>query len=181
MAGVSDDATLAWYVGELVGRLADGDRPAFERLRDIVAARRARITLEHETVEVSFDQRGELVVVAVGDDVGVDRLDGEGRTTHRVVLELLDGHRDLTDAVLAGDVEARGSDAAVTAMFAAIEILVDSATRIPELRRLAEDYVSRHAGFAARTSAAGARWSWPVHVDPPEDDLLAALGLDHDA
>jgi hypothetical protein len=175
------DATLAWYVTELVGRLATGDYQAFERLRDTVGTRRARITLEDETVEVWFDDRRELAVVNAGDDrPGAAAVDGEGRTWHHVVLELLDGDRDVTDTVLAGDLEARGSAEAVTAMFAAIEILIDCATRVPRLRQLADDYVAAHAELR-RERAAGRQPSWPVHVDPLEDDLLEQLGLHHDA
>jgi hypothetical protein len=173
--------TLASYVRELVARLGEGDPAALHRLRTIVGPRRARIGLERETIEVRFDDVGRLVVrevepVAAG-ALGPD-LDGEGHTAHQVVLDLLAGTREVTDAILDGDIEVQGDDASVAALLAAVDILIDVATRVPALRELAEDYVAAHAAHRAPPGTRARRTAWPPRiVDPLEDQLLAELGL----
>ena len=182
-SGAPDAAaqSLAWYVRELVARLGEGDPAALDRLRTIVGHRRARIGLERETIEVRFDDLGRLVVREVepspAGELGPG-LDGEGLISHHVVLDLLAGAREVTDAILDGDIEVQGPDAAVAAMLAAVDILIDVATRVPALRELAEDYVAAHAAHRRPPGMRARRTAWPPHfVDPREDQLLAGLGL----
>ncbi|MFC7530837.1 hypothetical protein [Actinoplanes sp. GCM10030250] len=136
---------LAWYVRELVSRLGDGDPAALARLRTIVGVRRARVGLEGETVTVRFEPGGEFVAGA-GDG---EQVEGTGWTRHAVVLAVLAGALDATDAVVDGMIEVRGSAEAVNAMFLAVEILIDAATRIPALRELSEQYVGEYSAYRA--------------------------------
>ena len=173
---------LEWYITELVGRLGAGDPSARERLVAVVGRRRARIGLEHEVVEVWFDEDDGLVVEDVASRQTEDpnrSVDGEGHTRHEVVLALLAGQLEVTDAILDGDIEARGSDDAVAAMFAAIDILIDCATRIPALRVLAEQYSAEHSATPVLAAAGRRRTKFwpPALVDPLEDDMLHRLGL----
>lgn len=127
--------TLGEYVAELVRRLGEAEPGALERLREVVGARRARITLDNEAVEVSFGAGGLHVEPA-----GPGTADGEGRTDRVTTLDLLDGYLEVTDALLDGWLEARGPLDDVTRMFQAIEILLDASSRVPALQELASDY-----------------------------------------
>jgi hypothetical protein len=173
---------LAWYVAELIARLGEGDPLALDRVRNLVGTQRARIGLEREVVETWFDRQGVLVVNDVTDRpvLAPDRaVDGEGHTRDEVVVALLAGHREVTDAILDGDLEVRGSVEAVAAMFAAVDILIDCATRLPRLRELSEWYVREHSDPAPTTSLRRRRaTAWPPQlVDSDEDELLERLGL----
>jgi hypothetical protein len=127
--------TLAEYVRELVSRLAAADPAALTRLRAIVAERRARITLDAETVLVRFGARGLSVRTAKR-----GAADGSGRTDRATTLDLLDGYVEVTEAVLAGRLELTGSIEDVSRMGQAIELLLDVAARTPALQALADDY-----------------------------------------
>jgi hypothetical protein len=186
--------SLAWFVERLVAELGDGEPAALARMRAVVGRRRAVVALEDEAVVARFDDDGSLLVeptdpamteeafaatVAVR---GTD-LDGVGRTRHEVVVAILDGRLEVTDAILDGEIEVRGSTEAVTAMLIAIEILIDAATRVPTLRRLADVYLGAHR---PPSDVGGARWrrrtAWPPSFfTPEEDELLAGLGLDNGA
>jgi hypothetical protein len=182
--------SLAQYVAELIGRLGDGEPGSLRRMQRIVGSQRALVALEGEAVVVSFGPSGLLHVVpavategtSAGDVAG--ELDGEGSTTHWVVLAILDGEIEVTDAIVDGDIDVRGSSEAVTAMLMAIEILIDAATRVPGLRELADTYRAQHRPNRAhaRAGGAGRRTLWPPDLtDPLEDELLRSLGLDNDA
>jgi hypothetical protein len=177
-----DHSGLAWYITELIGRLGAGDPSARERLLAVVGSRRARIGLEEDVVEVWIDEHGALVVEAVssGRANQSDRpVDGEGHIRHHVVLALLAGYLEITDAILDGEIEARGSVDSVAAIFAAIDILIDCATRIPPLRELAEQYSAEHSVLREPRSAGRRRTQFwpPVVIDSLEEDLLHELGL----
>jgi hypothetical protein len=173
---------LAWYVAELIARLGEGDPSALDRVRTLVGTRRARIGLERDVVETWFDPHGVLVVDDVTDrpvsepDRGVD---GEGSTRDAVVVALLGGRLEVTDAILDGDLEVRGSVDAVAAMFAAVDILIDCGTRLPRLRELSEWYLREHSDPAPTRSLRRRRaTAWPPQlVDSDEDELLERLGL----
>ena len=173
---------LAWYVAELIARLGEGDAWALDRLRALVGSQRARIGLEREVVETWFDRHGVLVVDDVTDRPvsEPDRaVDGEGHTRDEVVLAVLAGDLEVTDAILDGDIEVRGSVEAVAAMFAAVDILIECATRLPHLRELSELYIRDRSDLARTTSPGRNRvTAWPPQlVDPVEDELLDRLGL----
>ena len=181
-APTDNHGELAWYISELIDRLGAGDPSARERLLAVVGSRRARIGLEQDVVEIWIDDDGALVVEALSSgrtDETDYSVDGQGHTRHHVVLALLAGSLEVTDAILDGDIEARGSLDSVAAMFAAIDILIDCATRIPALRELAEQYSSEHSALREPRSAGRRRTQFwpPVVVDSLEEDLLHELGL----
>jgi hypothetical protein len=128
--------TLAAYIEQLVERLADGEPASAARLREVVGARRARITLDAETVEVRFEG---LRLVAEPDPPP-GPVDGEGRSDRLTTLALLDGTLEVTDALLEGRLHAIGEPESLARIFQAIEILLDAATRVPRLPRLSLDY-----------------------------------------
>ena len=162
--------TLAEYVGELIGRLAASEPAAFERLREVVGGRRARIRLDGEAVEVAFDGFG-LVV----DEPGTGPVDGEGATDRATTLELLDGYLEVSDALVDGRLHVNGTVDDIDRMFLAIEILLDAAARSPALQALAGDYRAdpgREPRRAPPPPPAPAE-----RVDASERALLDRLGL----
>jgi hypothetical protein len=136
---------LGEYIAGLIDRLTGADPSAAVRLRTWVGDRRARITVDEEVVEVSFEPTGNLVVQQ-GDTA--TEVDGTGKTTRRVVLALLAAHLEVTDALLDGDIELSGDPDAIVAILAAIEILIDVSTRAPSLRELASLYERDSAALA---------------------------------
>jgi hypothetical protein len=134
--------TLAEYLREIVRRVGESDPAALERLRAVVGGRRARLTLDAERATVAFTRRG---FVARNERGGAARPNaprraGEGATTRRATLALLDGWQEVSEAVVLGELEMRGSIEDVTRMGVAIEIVLDVAARSPALQRLAADY-----------------------------------------
>lgn len=127
--------TLAQYLELLLGRLGEADPAAVGRIRQVVGPRRARITLDEESVDVSF--AGDRFVVEPAGPVAVS---GAGATTRAVVLDLLDGFREVTAAVLDGDLELAGTVEDVAAIGQAIELLIDASVRAPALQALARDF-----------------------------------------
>jgi hypothetical protein len=127
--------SLGEYVAELVGRLDGAEPAAVERMREVVGARRARIRLDGEVVDVAFGADGSL---RVGDPSG--RVDGEGAVDRQTVLDLLDGYVEVTDAILDGRLAVAGETDAIARMFVALELLLDGSTRIPALQELARDF-----------------------------------------
>lgn len=134
---------LTWYLTELVARIGAGDTAALARLRGTAGTRTAWIELSGESATVRFTAAGDFVVAAVTGSPD-PAADGFGSTRHEVVLAILAGDLDATDAVVDGEVEVRGPAEAVIAMFTAIEILLDGATRVPALRELAGVYRTEH-------------------------------------
>ena len=120
---------------ELVRRLDSNDAPAGARMREVVGARRGRIGVDEEWVDVLFGRDGRLHVTKPRGGV-----DGEGETDRQTVLDLLDGYIEVTEAILDGRLRIRGETDDVARMFVAIEILLDGSTRIPQLQQLARDF-----------------------------------------
>ncbi len=131
--------TLAEYVTGLVDGLGAGAPDSLARMREVVGSRRARVVLGPEAVDVGFEESGGISVAPAAPGTTVD---GEGSTDRRTVLEILDGYLEVTDAILEGHLDARGSVEDVARMFVAIEIFLDAATRVPALQSLARDYRS---------------------------------------
>lgn len=159
---------LGDWVTALVANLG-ADPRAHARLQALVGARRARITLDDETVTVALHD-GRLVVLPGT----AEPVDGNGAATRAAVLALLDARLDATDALRLGYVTATGGHEAVTRILGAIELLLDAATRNPALRAVARSY--RQAGAApppprAPDPDAGARAAAAEHV------VLHRLGL----
>jgi hypothetical protein len=167
---MSTERTLADYLGELIGRLAEADPAALARLQRVVGGRRARIRLDDEVADVRFAAAG-LVV----EEPGAGGVDGEGATDRATTLELLDGYLEVTDALLDGRLHVLGSVDDVDRIFLAIEILLDAAARAPGLQDLADAYRA-HPGRESRRSPP-APTAAPERVDPTEQAMLERLGL----
>ena len=169
--------TLGEYIRSLVAHLDAVEPLAGARLRAWVGRRRARISLDDETVEVVFDA-GHLRV----EPVSLGAVDGTGATTRATVLDLLAGRLEVTDAILDGLIEVDGEPEAVVAILAAIEILIEVSTRAPGLRALADAFVHETApapgpSFSAPVPMAR-RTPWlPAALDPLEAQLLGDLGI----
>lgn len=164
----TDPRTLPWWIQELVNALEKEPATAL-RIRQVVGQQRALVRLDNETVIVGFDATGQLLVRP--DDEGIPA-DGEGSTTRNEVCAILEAGSDASQAVLYGRVEVRGPTAAVAAMLHAIEILLDGAARIPQLRQLADEFVLVTAGSRVSTPSTG---EGPAGL--AELDVLAALDL----
>jgi hypothetical protein len=166
--------TLAEYVGELVRRLGQADPDALARMQAVVGSRRARIRLDDEAVDVAFGAGGGLQVTEPAGDV-----DGEGATDRGTVLDLLDAHLEVTDALLDGRLRVTGAVDDIARMFTAIEILLDVSARAPALQRLARDFHDdpcREPAGPPGTRSRATAWH-PTGPDADELALLARLDL----
>jgi hypothetical protein len=170
--------TLGEYIRALVAFVDVAEPLAGARLRAWVGRRRARISLDDEAVEVMFDPAGRLHVYAPSSGA----VDGAGVTSRSTVMDLLAGRLEATDAILDGLIDVEGEPAAVIAILAAIEILIDVSTRNPGLRALADAFVQETEPAGGRAAAGpapvGRRTPWlPAALDPLEVQLLADLGI----
>ncbi len=167
---------LAGYVEALIEALGRADPGALARLRRVVGERRARIVLDDEAVDVTF--AGAVLAVR---SAGGRPPNGEGTTDRATVLDLLDGHLEVTGAILDGRLRVRGATDAVVRMFAAIEILLDAAPRTPALQALAAQFRRERPAPAREDAVAGApvrRTAWyPEERAADEDALLARHDL----
>jgi hypothetical protein len=168
--------SLGAYVEALVASLGRADPEALARLRRVVGQRHARIVLDDGAVDVGFAEDRLVVVASAG-----ARVHGEGITDRETVLDLLDGHLEVTDAILDGRLRIRGTTDAVVRMFNAIEILLDASPRTPALQALAAHF-RRYPPAAARPEPVAGmpvrRTSWyPDERSPGEDALLARHDL----
>jgi putative sterol carrier protein len=159
--------SLAWYIREFVAVVDAHDRYAAARLRLAAGDRRARITLDDETVVVRFEAGG---LVVSGDEPAL-AVDGEGRSDSWTVADILDGRIEATDALLTGRVEAIGDLDAVAAMLHIIDIVLDIAVRAPELQLLARELV---ASLGERQAGGVPNMAWYPH--DVTDAELAVLG-----
>jgi hypothetical protein len=161
--------SLGEYVAELIGRLAAAEPAAVERMRQVVGARRARIRLDAEVVDVVFGADGALRV-----EEPSGRVDGEGATDRQTVLDLLDGYLEVTEAILDGRLAVAGETDAIARMFVALELLLDGSARIPSLQDLARDFREDPCREPRRGPSMRAR-PRPWHAtgsDPAERSLL---------
>ncbi|MGI8693962.1 MAG: hypothetical protein ACR2JK_13865 [Geodermatophilaceae bacterium] len=156
---------LSSWITAIMTHLETSEPSAHARLVAVVGARRARITLDGDTVVVSV-VRGRLTVLP-GD---TEPVDGEGGSSRAAVLALLDGRLETSIALREGLVYARGSVESVGRIFHAIEIVLDVSARSPALRSLAAQY---RAVAPPGSPVSGGRSS-PVGR---ELELLDRLGL----
>jgi hypothetical protein len=155
---------LGAWITALLGGVAAAEPDAYRRLVAAVGSRRARITLDDETVVVTMTG-GALTLLAPDTDL----VDGEGVTTRAVVLAILDGRLEVSDALREGFVFARGDVESVGRVFHAIEIILDVSARSPDLRAVAGRF---------QAEATGAAQTRPGPADrSAETDLLGRLGL----
>jgi hypothetical protein len=168
--------SLADYLAALIDRLGEEEPALLARLRQVIGARRARITLDQETVEVRFQEGGLVVTEPTNTTV-----DGEGGTDRSTTLDLLDGRLEVTDAIVEGRLWATGEVESVARIFQAIEILLDGSTRNPDLQRLALEYGEdpcRHARPPGSPLTATRRVVLdPDRIPAGESELLRRLDL----
>src|ERR1700730_3903199 len=102
--------TLGAYIAARVRTLDRADPPAGRRLRAIVGARRARIGLDDETVDVFFvADRLTARTPAPREAAARRAVDGSGYSDRTTTTELLDGWVEVSEAIIAGDIEATGT------------------------------------------------------------------------
>jgi hypothetical protein len=152
----------------MVARLGAADPAALARLRRVVGARRARIALDDEVIDVRWTAGG-LQVTPAGDAA----VEGEGATDRQTVLDLLDGHLEVHDAILDGRLAVTGGVDAVERMFLAIEILLDGGARTPAMQALADEFRADPRSPTRRPSSRHE----PASASAAERELLARLGL----
>ncbi len=157
----TEQVPLGSWITAIVAHLAASEPGAFGRLLDVVGSRRARISLDDEAVVVAA-VRGQLRILPAD----TEPVDGSGGTTRDVVLALLDGRLETSQALGEGLVHASGSVDSVSRIFHAIEIVLDVSARSPGLRTLAAQF--RASGPAGGVVARRFR--------PPVGRELAVLG-----
>jgi hypothetical protein len=165
---------LRYWLPELV-QAADLDpQGGGTRLRVIAGARRARIGLDDDAVDVWF-RDGHL---SVAPPSTTDPVDGVGSTTSAVVLELLAGRLEVSDAFARGEIQATGNRDSISRIFLIIEILLDASARVPRFRELADEFRTSRAPAPAATPA-GTRESRRSdgRIGDAERTLLSRLGL----
>ena len=173
--------SLGGYIEAIVMILASNDVFAAARMRRVAGARRARIMLDDEVVEVSF-REGELRVEPADP---ARQVDGTGRTDRGTVLDLLAARLEVSAAILEGLIEIEGTPDAVAAMLLIIEIVLDAAPRNPALQLLADEFVNESSSGHVRAQGPGTRqlstaW-YPAASAAAEDSVLARLNLLPDA
>jgi len=130
---------LGGYIVKLIARLDHGEPIAGNRLRAVVGNRSAFISVDRETVQVSF-QNENLVMKNISVNEARWGATGHGRTDRQTVLALLGGYMEVTEAIKSGYLELFGTIEDIVRMGIALEILLDATSRIPSLLLLAEEY-----------------------------------------
>ena len=166
--------SLGEYIAALIALLGEASPAALARLKLIVGDRRARISLDDESVEVVFD-RDRLLVLPIGND---SELSGRGATDSATVLDLLNGDLEVVDAVLNGRLRVIAETVDIGRIFSAIEIILDAAPRTPALQELAARFQTERFQHVrqSRTSSRLVEW-YPFSSSQEEIDLLARLDL----
>lgn len=166
--------SLGEYIAALIALLGEASPAALGRLKLIVGDRRARISLDDETVEVVFD-RDRLLVLPIGND---SELSGQGATDSATVLDLLNGDLEVVDAVLSGRLRVVAETVDIGRIFSAIEIILDSAPRTPALQELAARFQKERFQHVRQSRTASGLVEWyPFGSSQEEIDLLARLDL----
>jgi hypothetical protein len=167
--------TLGEYIAALIALLGETSPAALARLKLIVGDRRARISLDDESVEVVFDQN-DLLVLPITEN---SKLSGQGATDTETVLDLLSGEVEVASAILSGRLRITAAADDIERIFSAIEILLDASPRAPVLQELAARFQKEKLQHAQRSRAAASwRVQWyPFSLDREEMDLLARLDL----
>lgn len=170
--------TLAEYIRALLDALSVGDPGGYARMRTIVQNRRAIIEVDDEVVEVLFDGPAFRVDgVRTGKPVA-----GTGRTRRQTVVDLLQGRIEVSEAIISGHLDVNGKVDDIARMFHALQVLVDSSTRVPRLQELARDYLADPCAKRVRVGAAphAGRGRGPLAIKPlsaGEADMLRRLDL----
>lgn len=166
--------SLADYISELIRFLGEAHPAALLRMRNVVGARRARIILDRESVDVSFDGGSFNVTPAGADNV----VDGVGETDSDTVLDLLNGYLEVTEAILTGRMLIQGDTDDISRIFIAIEILLGASPRTPALQALAQSFEQDRQGRSRRGRPDQGRPTfYPFASSQAEEQLLARLEL----
>ena len=127
------------YIRELIRRLDVDEPQAGKRLREVVGDRSAAVSVDGETVLLQFVE-GELQTEPIGRQEAVEHAHGIGLTDRQTVLALLNGYLEVTEAIVHGRLEIKGTVDDIVRIAIAIEILIDGSTRIPALQQLADEF-----------------------------------------
>lgn len=130
---------LATYLQALVDRLHRWEPDRASAIRRLVAGRRARIVLGNEAAVIYFTGQR---FVAREAPVSPNMKAPYGLTDRPTVVAILAGFLELSEAITDGRLDLRGTTDDVIDMCAAIEVLIDASTRIPELQALVRDFRS---------------------------------------
>jgi hypothetical protein len=128
---------LAAYLQLLVDRLHRWEPDRASAIHRLVAGRRARIVLDNEAAVIYFTGQR---FVARKASVSPNMKAPYGLTDRPTVVAILAGFLELSEAIADGRLDLRGTTNDVIDMCAAIEVLIDASTRIPELQALARDF-----------------------------------------
>jgi len=173
---MSTDAPLSLreFVSALIETLGEEHPAALARMKQIVEHRTAGISLDAETVSVSFGPDGLRVEPA--DDLAL--LDGAGATDSATVIDLLDGAIEVPGAILDGRLRVTGALEEIARMFQAIEILLDASPRTPRLQALAARFQSERRAPDRMMLPVRGQSSWyPFPCGAREFELLGRLDL----
>jgi len=163
--------TLGEYIEQLVELIRESEPPAYERLRQVVGNRKARIGLDEQRVDVQF-VGGTLRIEPPLDEIA----DSEGLTDRETVLDVLDARLEASEAIRSGRIEIRGSPEDVDRIFVAIEILLDVASRTPSMQHLSERFRAEYPRRAPTAAGHQRRW-YPFKCPPDEFEMLERLDL----
>jgi hypothetical protein len=166
--------SLGEYIAALIALLGETSPAALARLKLIVGDRRARISLDDETVEVVFNQN-RLLVLAIDND---SELSGQGATDSATVFDLLNGDLEVVDVVLSGRLRVVAETVDIGRIFSAIEIILDAAPRTPALQALAARFQKERLQHVQQNRTASRLVEWyPFSSSQEEIELLARLDL----
>lgn len=169
---MSTEGSFRQYLEAIVDCLLQGEPTSHQRLREVVGAEAAIVQLDDEIVEIGFDPAGAF---RARERRSVPRHRAWGGTSSGTVLALLEGELEPTDAIRNGHIDSRGSVQQVTAIAAAIDVLLDAATRIPRLMALARRF--REQKMAAGVRSHGLEGQSKRERDLGEIALLTRLDL----
>jgi putative sterol carrier protein len=167
--------TLAQYIRDLVEALREADAEAFARMRRAVGDRRARISLDDESVVVAF--RGDSLVSTVDSGKGANELaDGHGATERDTVLDILDGRLEVTEAILLGRLNIQAAAQDLDRILFAIEVLLGAATYVPAMRAIEQHFRADRHRIHSPLPPPEIHWRPPA-IAPEELAMLARLDL----
>lgn len=169
-----DCRPLEEYISDLIGTLASEQFRLFDRMRQVVGDRSARIDLDEESVVVRF------VGGALRTDTDLSTpADGYGATDSTTVVDILDGLLDVSEAITTGRLRVVGEAEDIHRMFLAIEILLDASARSYRLQAIAADFRADpcHQRVQPHVPHPTLRLRHPVVPSDSETALLDSLGL----
>ena len=165
--------TLKAYIEQLVGLMRESEPGAYDRLTHVVGRRKAIIGLDRERVAVRFARDALRVRRARKGEPA----DGTGFTDSETVNDLLDARLEVSMALRLGRIEAHGTPVNIDRIFAAIEILLDVATRSPAMQRLSAQFQSELGRQTFSPIVESDVHMYPFPPSLKEYDMLSRLDL----